>query len=288
MTSTDLALLVDAATDIFRRECPPEVVAAAERDGWAPGLWDTLQESGLTRVGVDAGREEALAVIRVAARHAAPVPLAETVLAAMVERDLPTSGPLSVAAGGRASYGRVAVRIVGGDRFALTPDVNYAGEPWDLVDPPGLERMLPEGALIRAVQMAGALETVLELTVQYAGQRHQFGVPLNRFQAIQQHLAALAGEVATACAAVDAAVREPDELHIAVAKVRCGEAAGVASSLAHQVHGAIGFTDEHRLQQYTRRLWSWRDDFGSEAEWAVRLGRLAAAMGAERLWEATI
>lgn len=288
MTSTDLALLVDAAADLFRRECSSEVVAQAEREGWAPALWAALEENGLTRVGAEAGREEALAVVRVAARFAAPVPLAETVLATMLESDLPERGPLSVAAAGRAAYGRFAVRIVGGEQFALTPDVNYAGEPWDRVDPAGLDPMLLEGALVRAVQMAGAMETVLELTVDYAAQRQQFGVPLNRFQAVQQHLAALAAEVVAAGAAVDAAVAAPSEFKIAVAKVRCGEAAGTASAIAHQVHGAIGFTDEHRLQQFTRRLWSWRDDFGTESQWAIRLGRLAASIGAEGVWEKTI
>lgn len=288
MTSTDLALLVDAAADLFRRECSSEVVAQAEREGWAPGLWKALEESGLSRVGADASREEALAVVRVAARFAAPVPLAETVLATMLESDLPERGPLSVAAAGRAAYGRFAVRIVGGDQFALTPDVNYAGEPWDRVEPAGLDPMLLEGALVRAVQMAGAMETVLELTVDYAAQRQQFGVPLNRFQAVQQHLATLAAEVVAAGTAVDAAVVAPAELNIAVAKVRCGEAAGTASAIAHQVHGAIGFTDEHRLQQFTRRLWSWRDDFGTESQWAIRLGRLAVSIGAERVWEETV
>lgn len=106
MTSTDLALLVEAAADLFRRECSSEVVARAEREGWAPALWAALEESGLTRVGAEASREEALAVVRVAARFAAPVPLAETVLATMLEGDLPERGPLSVAAGGRAAYGR--------------------------------------------------------------------------------------------------------------------------------------------------------------------------------------
>jgi acyl-CoA dehydrogenase len=288
MTSTDLALLVDAAADLFRRECSSEVVAQAEREGWAPPLWAALEESGLTRVGADASREEALAVVRVAARFAAPVPLAETVLATMLESDLPERGPLSVAAAGRAAFGRFAVRIVGGEQFALSPDVNYAGEPWDRVEPAGLDQMLLEGALVRAVQMTGAMETVLELTVDYAAQRQQFGVPLNRFQAVQQHLAALAAEVAAAGAAADAAVAAPDEFNVAVAKVRCGEAAGAASAIAHQVHGAIGFTDEHRLQQFTRRLWSWRDDFGTESQWAIRLGRLAASIGPEGAWEKTV
>jgi acyl-CoA dehydrogenase len=50
------------------------------------------------------------------------------------------------------------------------------------------------------------------------------------------------------------------------------------------VHGAIGFTYEHSLHFATRRLWSWRAEFGSESGWAVELGRRVAARGADALW----
>ena len=71
---------------------------------------------------------------------------------------------------------------------------------------------------------------------------------------------------------------------VAGAKVRVGEAAGAGAAIAHQVHGAMGFTFEHRLHQFTRRLWSWRDEYGQESEWAIRLGRMVAAAGADALW----
>ena len=63
-----------------------------------------------------------------------------------------------------------------------------------------------------------------------------------------------------------------------------GEAAGEGAGIAHQVHGAIGFTMEHILQRYSRRVWSWRDEFGSESAWAVRLGEAVAANGGDELW----
>jgi acyl-CoA dehydrogenase len=50
------------------------------------------------------------------------------------------------------------------------------------------------------------------------------------------------------------------------------------------VHGAMGFTYEHTLHHATRRLWSWREEFGNETAWATRLGRIVATQGAERLW----
>ena len=144
------------------------------------------------------------------------------------------------------------------------------------------------GALVRAAQMAGALESLLEQSVRYAGERKQFGRPLGSFQAIQQQLAVLAGHVAAAGIAAEHAFRAADRgraaFEIAVAKVRTGEAAGAAASIAHQVHGAIGFTYEHSLHFATRRLWSWRAEFGGESAWARELGRAAVARGADALW----
>ena len=103
----------------------------------------------------------------------------------------------------------------------------------------------------------------------------------------------LAGEtaaaVAAASSAADAIARAEgfDDhvfLEVASAKIRAGEAAGEGAAIGHQVHGAIGFTLEHILHRYSRRLWSWRDDFGSESVWAVKLGNLIAAKGADELW----
>jgi acyl-CoA dehydrogenase len=144
------------------------------------------------------------------------------------------------------------------------------------------------GAVMRSAQMAGALQSVLETTVQYARERVQFGRPIGRFQAVQQNLAVLAGQTAAATAAaeagIEAAARDLDSPAVAAAKIRAGEAAGIGAAIAHQMHGAIGFTQEHRLHYWTRRLWSWRDEFGNEAYWARRLGGAVAAAGADRLW----
>jgi acyl-CoA dehydrogenase len=73
-------------------------------------------------------------------------------------------------------------------------------------------------------------------------------------------------------------------VEVASAKIRVGEAAGAGTPIAHQGHSAIGFTLEHILHRYSWRLWSWRDDFGSESAWGVRLGQLVAAKGADELW----
>jgi alkylation response protein AidB-like acyl-CoA dehydrogenase len=145
-----------------------------------------------------------------------------------------------------------------------------------------------EGALFRAVAMAGALETVLELTIRYAKERVQFGRPIGKFQAVQQLIAVLASHVAAASAVTQAAVAAasvgPAPLEIAAAKAKVSEAAGIAAAIAHQVHGAIGFTHEHVLHRSTRRLWSWRDEFGGEAEWSSWLGHAVLKEGGRGLW----
>ncbi|MGY1773553.1 acyl-CoA dehydrogenase family protein [Blastococcus sp. SYSU D00813] len=146
-------------------------------------------------------------------------------------------------------------------------------------------------ALARALQIAAALEQVLAWTVQYAGERQQFGRPLAKFQAIQMELAEMAGEVTAVAALTDAAVQALDRgesvvLAAAAAKVRAGAAVEVVARLAHQVHGAIGFTQEHRLHHLTRRCWSWRDEAGGEATWAPVLGAGLVAGGGDHLWSA--
>jgi acyl-CoA dehydrogenase len=342
-------ILVDTATQIFRDHCPPETINAAEQGEWPAALWGALEESGLTLAAVPeelggAGAElaDALAVLRAAGRAAAPIPLAETLLAgwllASAGRPVP-AGPLTVApvrsadrvearrggggwtlsgSAGRVQWARGAARIVvlaqspEGPVIAsvdptacrIDPGQNLAGEPNDTVGfdgvavPDGEVSPAPEGidaealrlrgALTRVVLMAGALERTLEQSVNYANERIQFGRPIGKFQAVQQNLSLLAAEVAAAGAAAEAAVdaAETDQAGVAIAaaKTRVGEAAGVAATIAHQVHGAIGFTHEHSLHHSTRRLWTWREEFGKESEWAAQLGRLATANGGRAVW----
>jgi len=153
--------------------------------------------------------------------------------------------------------------------------------------------LLLMGAAMRGVQIAGGLEAILSLCVAYANERVAFERPIGKFQAVQQNLARLAGEVAAALAvsgsAADAIAQAEtfDEavfLEAASAKIRIGEAAAEGASVAHQVFGAIGFTQEHVLHRFTLRLLSWRDDFGDESYWAAELGRRVAARGADEFW----
>jgi acyl-CoA dehydrogenase len=134
-----------------------------------------------------------------------------------------------------------------------------------------LKKLQYVGALTRSVMMSGALENILEITVNHSSERSQFGRPLHRFQAVQHHLALLAGETAAASVAANYAIdsygKKPYAKEIAMAKIRVNEAVGKANPIAHQVLAAIGFTYEHTLHHSTRRLWSWRDEYGTETDW---------------------
>jgi acyl-CoA dehydrogenase len=148
--------------------------------------------------------------------------------------------------------------------------------------------LLEFGALIRAQQMVGAMERCLDHALRYAMERKQFGRPIGKFQAVQMMLAEAAGHYAAATAAADLAAEAYGTAQlgfaVAVAKSRVGEAAGKVAEVCHQVHGAMGFTQEHPLHFATRRLWSWRDEFGHEPFWQARIGRLVCERGGEALW----
>jgi len=144
------------------------------------------------------------------------------------------------------------------------------------------------GALTRVALMAGAAASSLQQSVQYANERRQFGRPIGKFQAIQHALAQLANEAAAVNCAAIAACRAADRgaanFEIAAAKLRANRAVGAVTSIAHQVHGAIGFTAECRLHFATQRLWAWRLEYGNDRYWAERLGDAAIRHGAQGLW----
>lgn len=143
-------------------------------------------------------------------------------------------------------------------------------------------------ALLRACQAGGALESALDYSIQHTRDRKQFGRALNQFQAIQHQVVRLAElSAAVNCAAQSACLALDNgeaSFEIAAAKLRANQAIGDATSFAHQVHGAIGFTKEHRLHFFTQRLWSWRSEYGNDRYWAAQLGKQIASNGHNNLW----
>ena len=350
---TTRSLLADTASRLLADEIGQAERRAADKGEWLGQVWRALEEAGLPAAllpeeagGYGLDPADALLLLRHVGQAAAPVPLAETMLAGWLFASAGLAvpaGPLTVApsragealklersgdgwrlAGTaervpwsrQASAVAVVVEAEGGlfvagvasGGWSAVADANLAGEPRDALtfDTPlgaasverlpsaiGTREVRAWGAAMRVIAMAGAIGEVLEMTVRYAGERVQFGRPIGKFQAIQQNLAVLAGQAAAAEAAAGMAAEAfapgglgsaPNVLAIAAAKARAGEAASLAAGIAHQVHGAIGFTQEHALHHWTKRLWSWRDEYGHEAEWNALVGRHVAAAGADRLW----
>lgn len=143
-------------------------------------------------------------------------------------------------------------------------------------------------ALLTASAILGGTQRLLEIAIEHANTRKQFGRPLGKFQAIQNMLAEAASEHVVAQAATRAAIRAQDAgglrpLQWQSAKIQCGRAATVATAATHQILGAIGFTEEHVLHHYSKRLWSWRDDWGRQAGLEKQVGEAACA-NAGGLW----
>ncbi|MEM7340764.1 MAG: acyl-CoA dehydrogenase family protein [Actinomycetota bacterium] len=360
MTATDTPemdfsvdpLLIDSVTRLLSDTCTFDAVQAAEEAGWAPEIWQSVAEAGYPWIGlpVEAGGSggtlrDAVEVIRLAGAHAAPIPLAETMLTGgwlLTEAGLELpDGPVTVVPGTSADTleGRLdgADLVINGDahrvpwagqadRIAVLIPVrgaqmvasvlpgevviasmaNVAGEPRPTVHVRDvripIDRVAPvdhprvgdqlrlRGALGRTAAMAGALEAMSRLTVDYTDQRHQFGRPVSRFQAVQQHLVWGAQDAALAsmAATVAAAHAEVDVLgagfQIAAARAVTEEVASTATRWAHQAHGAMGMTQEYALHHLSRRLWSWRHEFATPGEWRSAVGRMAEAAGPDGLY----
>jgi acyl-CoA dehydrogenase len=344
------AMVLDAANRLFAGEVTRERMAQADRGEWQGELWSAVEQAGLPLAlvpdalgGAGLPIAQGLQLARRAGYHTVPLPLAETMLAALAWAQAggrALSIPATVAparpedelhlvhtqgnwrVSGTADrvpwvahvrqlvlFARNAAAqpfLVLLDADAGTPVMrrNLANEPrhtlqWDGLEIPG-ERVLAApamfvqgfvcmGALLRAQQMVGAMERCLDYAIAYAMERQQFGRPIAKFQAVQHMLADAAGQFAAASAAADLAadaVGQSDfEFTVAVAKARVGEAAAKVAEICHQVHGAMGFTQEHPLHFATRRLWSWRDEFGHETFWQQRIGTLVCAAGGDALWE---
>lgn len=150
------------------------------------------------------------------------------------------------------------------------------------------DRLYRTMAFARACQMSGAMDAALALAANHVRDRQQFGKPLASFQAIQQQMALFTEEAAAARAACAAAARAADRgeasFEMACAKLRANQASATATSVAHQVHGAIGFTREYDLQRFTRRLWAWRSEYGNDRHWAAEIGARVAHEGSEGFW----
>ncbi|MEV0668839.1 acyl-CoA dehydrogenase [Mycobacterium sp. NPDC050441] len=210
---------------------------------------------------------------------------------------------------------RIVVLAPSGDGFLLTEldaseaaistGMNLIGEPRDVitldtealrghrVSPDLVTQLGRRSAMVRAIQVCAALDRAVALSIEHVASRVQFGRPLAKFQAIQNLISDAAAEAALARAATDAALGTAIgtdwnsahlDFQIAMARSCAGHAASVVTRNAHQVHGAIGTTHEHRLHEYTRAALAWRSEFGSVRFWDDQVAAAAVAAGGQQLW----
>ncbi|MFD4839205.1 acyl-CoA dehydrogenase family protein [Achromobacter sp. NPDC058515] len=318
-------ILGDAAERLFAQTCTPDVIRLAEQGQPPIEAWRACEDAGFADAlvreehgGAGLGLADALPVALAAGRHLCPYPIAHTLLArawlSRAQRPQP-AGSIALAPHGLAIDGK---RIAGiSVPWARTADYVLAGiggQAWLLpmqaacVQPNGAHGSLdaqaswalddaeriadgaPLAELAAAAYaglIAGAMDRVLAMTLDYANQRVQFGKPIGRFQAVQQQISVMAEQVWAARMAAQLAFQGrdglPQPLLAGLGKARASQAAPLVADIAHAVHGAIGVTEEYDLQLYTRRLREWRLAGGSESHWHERIGGHAIASGMDAL-----
>jgi acyl-CoA dehydrogenase len=238
-------LVPDAVAAAARGEPPDELLQAVEEAGFADALPSLDSRDGWPL---------AAAILRAQGRHAAPIDMADELL-------------------GRA--------------VSAEPDGSAMADLGGVSD----ARRVRAAALMRCLQISGAMEAALALSVAYVSERRQFGRPLSSFQAIQHGLALAAEDAAAATVATDLALAavcrdgiDADRFGalLDAAVVVTGDAVARVYDVAHQVHGAIGFTREYALHRFTLAMLRWRDELGGEQAPAERLGARVMATGG--LW----
>ncbi|MXX76939.1 MAG: hypothetical protein F4210_00725 [Holophagales bacterium] len=323
-------LLLDTAVRLFEAASADEVFEAVEEGRFPENHWRAIEENGLVDMllreeaggaGVDFG--DAMAVARTAGAFALPLPLVETMIGRWLLFDAgleAPAGPLGmVTAAGRLevawpdnisalAVSAAADRVgwVAAGEVESERGTNSAGEPVGRLRepppiPPGQSGDLSSEpspstvmAVARSAMIAGAMERILDLTIEHVQGRVQFGRPLARFQAVQQLVAVMASHAAVVGVAADTAIAAVETVLdrdagdatfvAACAKARASEACYEVTRIAHQLHGAIGYTREHDLHRFTRRLWAWRDADGDEGYWQQRVGEMAIRSGGAGLW----
>jgi acyl-CoA dehydrogenase len=296
-------------------------IEATERRALPGALCAALAENGVTHMlvaeekgGIGADVGDAVAILRTMGAAAAPGPIVETLLGnkLLADADLdPVEGLIALAFaedgattlhhlpwGGLADHILVVtptgLSLSAAAGWTVTPGLDAADEPRDTltagptgpVTPFDTSAVLRTAAILRAGQILGAIEWTLARSIDYAGERKQFGREISKFQAIQQMLAELADHMLASAVLTEAAAESVSEPMVAAARSRLGDAADAAIAISHQVHGAMGFSREYTLNHRTRRLMAWRDDYGSVLAWRRALAGAFVGCTREGFWPA--
>ena len=309
---------VDPFERMLETIAAPSQVRAIERGGDTAAMWDIFVASGFldALVAPDRGGggltlAEVHPLWEALGRYAVPLPIGETMIArhfltaagaivpegplaiGTVERDgaflipsglvathilVDAAGTLHLVDASREQVGATGVP------GSLAARPSWRGIPGDSIGTIAAGGLRAICALLRASLISGAAGRLIEMTVAFANERVQFGKPIGRQQAVQQNLAMMAEDVVAARIASQlgcAGGLSPPLAAAATAKAVTSAAAARIAATAHAIHGAIGISEEHDLQLYSRRLHEWRLADGSETYWNRKLGveRLAVSAG---------
>jgi alkylation response protein AidB-like acyl-CoA dehydrogenase len=301
----DQALLQRTFRQLFGRHATPERVRAAEPVGFDPALWETLVQSGVPSLGLDASLLDCALIAESAGAAAAPVPLVESLvvtrllakdvgLAAFAPRPAGDDGVARLVPG--AAVAPVVVGLDGGDvvRVEHEPPMaapaNLGSAPLADVDLRGASGRtvvdadwavaVDEWRVLTAAALVGVGATALELAVSYARSRRQFDASIGSFQAVQQPLADVATALDGARLLVYEAAWSASPVAATMAFLFAAEAAEAAAGTALHVHGGYGFMLEYDVQLYFRRAKAWALALGDRQAEIDRLGDLLYLDGA--------
>jgi alkylation response protein AidB-like acyl-CoA dehydrogenase len=144
-----------------------------------------------------------------------------------------------------------------------------------------LERLQEQAAVAKCAELVGCIQTAFNMTVKYAKDRKQFGRPIGSFQAVQHHCANMVVDVdgsrfMTYQAAWKISEGLPAGREAAMAKAWTSDASRRVTSLAHQIHGAISFTEEYDVHLFYRRAKAGEVAFGDTE---YHLEKVAQSLG---------
>lgn len=311
----------ETAERILADTLDQNAIDATERRVVPTALYAALAENGVLQMlvpedqgGIGADIGDAVAILRAMGAAAAPGPILETMLgnALLASAGLkPVRGLIALAFadndattlhdvqwGGLADrlliVTPIGLRLTDTCDWTIVAGLDAADEPRDTLSngPAGTSvrldtsAALRSAAILRAGQILGAIEWTLARSIDYAGERKQFGREIAKFQIIQQMLAELADHMLASAVLTEAAAESVSETMVAAARSRLGDAADAAVAIGHQVHGAMGFSREYALNHRTRRLMAWRDDYGSVLEWRRALAGGFVGCSREAFWPA--
>lgn len=182
------------------------------------------------------------------------------------------------------------VTTIDSSRRVFEVDVATTGHGERLaLDPVALVDLVGRATVVLAAEMVGTTRRLFDMTLEYAKQRYQFGVPIGSFQAIQHKLVDVSLDLERAWSAVYYAAMTIDagdgarHRAVHVAKAAAGEAATRAAKDGIQIHGGIGFTWEHDLHLFIRRAYASEALLGTTGWHHDRLGELLVGNTGNRL-----